>query len=119
MKGIDFEHLEAMLTRLKLTAIRDRLDNLLDQASKQNLSMAEALVMLCEAEIERKDQRRISMHMGLAKFPVHKTIEGFDFSAQPSIDRSQIETLATGRFIASADNLLLLGPPGVGNYVEL
>jgi hypothetical protein len=55
------DHLEAMLTRLKLTAIRDGLDTLLDEAARRQLSLADTLVFLCEAEIARKDQRRIAM----------------------------------------------------------
>ena len=42
------------------------------------------------------------------------TLGGFDFAAQPSIDKAQIRELATGRFIANGEALLLLGPPGVG-----
>ena len=47
-------------------------------------------------------------------FPFQKTLESFDFKFQPSIDPKQIRELATGRYIQSGDNLLLLGPPGVG-----
>ena len=107
-------HLEAMLTRLKLTAIRDQLDSLLDEAGRGELTLRDALTFLCEREIARKDQRRIDMGMGLAKFPFVRDLPGFDFSAQPSIDQGQIRELATGRFIANGEATLLLGPPGVG-----
>src|SRR4029453_3116426 len=60
--------LEPMLTRLKLTAIRDQLDTLLDQAGRAELNLREALVMLCAAEVARKDERRIQMGMSIAKF---------------------------------------------------
>jgi len=103
-----------MLTRLKLTAIRDQLDALLDEAARQEMSLRETLAFLCSREIARKDQRRIEMSFGLAKFPFVRDLTGFDFSAQPSLDRAQIRDLATGRFIANGDALLLLGPPGVG-----
>jgi len=103
-----------MLTRLKLTAIRDQLDTLLDEAARQEMSLRETLAFLCSREIARKDQRRIEMSFGLAKFPFVRDLAGFDFSAQPSLDRAQIRDLATGRFIANGDALLLLGPPGVG-----
>ena len=78
------------------------------------MTLREALAFLCEREIARKDQRRIEMSFGLAKFPFVRTLEGFDFAAQPSVDKGQIRDLATGRFIAHGDALLLLGPPGVG-----
>jgi len=106
--------LEPMLTRLKLTAIRDQLDSLLDQAAKAQLNLREALAMLCATEIARKDERRIQMGMSIAKFPYVRTLDGFDYSAQPAVDPKQIRELATGRWIGNGDSLLLLGPPGVG-----
>lgn len=54
------------------------------------------------------------MSFGLARVPFHRDLAGFDFAAQPSIDRGQIRDLATGRFIANGEAVLLLGPPGVG-----
>lgn len=108
------DHLERMLTRLKLTAIRDQLDSLLDEAGRRELTIREALTLFCEREIARKDQRRIEMSFGLARFPFSRDLAGFDFAAQPSIDRGQIRDLATGRFVANGEAVLLLGPPGVG-----
>jgi len=106
--------LSPMLTRLKLTAIRDRLDTLLDEAARRDLSLREALAFLCEAEIARKDQRRIAMALSIAKFPALRTIEDYDFAAQPSVDPKIIRELATSRWVANGDALLLQGPPGVG-----
>jgi DNA replication protein DnaC len=106
--------LEPMLTRLKLTAIRDQLDTLLDQAGRAELNLREALSMLCAAEVARKDERRIQMGMSIAKFPCVRTLEGFEYEAQPSVDPKQIRELATSRWIGNGDSLLLLGPPGVG-----
>ena len=54
------------------------------------------------------------MSIGLARFPFVRDLEGFDFAAQPSIDKKQIRELTAGRFIANAEAILLLGPPGVG-----
>jgi DNA replication protein DnaC len=106
--------LEAMLTRLQLTGIRDQLDSLLDEAVRANLSARETLALLCEREIARKDHRRIEMALKLAHFPARKDLQSFDFEAQPSVDPKQIRDLAAGRWIANGENLLLLGPPGVG-----
>src|SRR5215831_9537804 len=111
---MDHERLLRMLTRLKLTAIRDQLDNLLDEAAKRELSLREALAFLVEREIARKDERRIEMSLGLARFPFVRELDGFDFAAQPSLDKQQIRELATGRFVANGEAVLLLGPPGVG-----
>src|SRR3990167_4215471 len=100
--------LEPMLTRLKLTAIRDQLDTLLDQASRAELNLREALTMLCTAEVARKDERRIQMGMSIAKFPCVRTLEGFEYDAQPSVDPKQIRELATSRWVANGDSEKLL-----------
>ncbi len=106
--------LEAMLTRLKLTAIRDRLDSLLDELGRQDLTWREGLQYLCQAEIARKDQRRVLMAHRLARFPFSRTLDDYDYSAQPSVDPKRIRELSTGRWIGNGDVVLLLGPPGVG-----
>lgn len=110
----DHEHLIGILTRLKLTGIRDRLDNLLDEASNKKMTLREAIVFLCEQEIDQKTQTRLRMGLNLAKFPYIRTMEQFDFAAQPSLDPGQVRELETCRWIANGDTLLLLGPPGVG-----
>jgi DNA replication protein DnaC len=102
------------LTRLKLTAIRDQLDSLLDEAAKRELTLVEALAFLVEREIVRKDERRIEMAGKIAHFPTVRDLDGFDFAAQPSLDRRQIRELAACRWVAHGEALLLLGPPGVG-----
>ena len=110
----DLTQLDAMLTRLKLTAIRDQLDMLLGEAARRELTLAQTVAFLCEREIARKDERRIEMALGLARFPMVRELAGYDFAAQPAVDRTQIRELATGRFVANGEAVLILGPPGVG-----
>lgn len=114
MSLVDHDTLIGWLTRLKLTAIRDQLDSLLDEAAGKELTLREALAFLCEREVARKDERRIEMAMKIAHFPCVRELSDFDFKAQPSIDERQIRELATARWIAHGEALLLLGPPGVG-----
>jgi DNA replication protein DnaC len=108
------ERLPEMLARLKLTALRDRIDSLLDEAARRELSLRETLALLCEAEVSHREERRIQMGMGIAKFPFVRTLDGFDYEAQPSLDPRQVRDLALCRWVANGDALLLLGPPGVG-----
>ena len=115
MTGIESDPLIGMLTRLKLTAIRDQLDSLVDEAARRELTIREALTLSCEREIGRKDERRIEMSVGLACFPFVRDLDSFDFAAQPSVDKKQIRELATGRFIANAEAILLLGPPDLAS----
>jgi DNA replication protein DnaC len=108
------DQLSGRLTRLGLKSMRDRLDSLLDEAGRRDLSIRDALDLLCEAEVRHREERRIQMGLGIAKFPFVRTLDGFEFEAQPSLDPKQIRDLATCRWIANGDALLLLGPPGVG-----
>jgi len=114
MTGVDHEVLVAMLDRLKLTAIRDQLDTLLDEAARSDMTLREALAFLVRREIARRDERRIAMASKIAQFPFVRELDGFDFDAQPSLDQRQIRELATCRWIAHGDMVLFLGPPGTG-----
>jgi DNA replication protein DnaC len=113
-QAIPTDRLDLMLTRLKLTGMRDQLDTLLDEATRRDLSARETVALLCEREIARKDQRRIEMALKLAHFPFLRDLTSFDFAAQPSVDPKQIRDLAAARWVANGENVLLLGPPGVG-----
>ena len=77
------DHLTALLSRLKLTALRDQLDSLIDEAGRRELTIREALTLFCEREVARRDQRRIDMFFGLARFLYVRDLTGFDFGAQP------------------------------------
>jgi DNA replication protein DnaC len=112
--SVDHEGLLTALSRLKLTAIRDQLDSLLDEAAKRELSLREALAFLVEREIARKDERRVTMASKIAHFPAVRDLDGFDFSAPPSLDPRQTRELAACRWVAHGEALLLSGPPGVG-----
>jgi DNA replication protein DnaC len=79
------------------------------------MNLREALEWLCAAEVARRDQLRMEMVPRLARFPYVRTLEEFDFEAQPSLDPAQIKELATCRSVANGVTLLLLDPPGVGN----
>ena len=67
-----------------------------------------------EREIERKDERRIATSLRLSGLPVGKTFEDFDWTFQPRADRSKLEVLATCGYLRQTENVLFMGPPGVG-----
>jgi len=108
------ERVHRHLTRLKLTATRDRLDALLQRAAKSDGTYLDFLDNLLVEEVATKDEKRTRMMTQIAHFPLKRTLEDFDFALQPSIDRKLLRELETGRFIANGENILLLGPPGVG-----
>lgn len=105
---------EAHLVRLRLGAVADRLDALLSDAARGEPTYLAFLDGLLTNEIEAKQKKRVAMGIQIAHFPVVKTLDDFDFKFQPSIDAKLVRELATGRFVASAENVLLFGPPGVG-----
>ena len=82
--------------------------------ARRELTPAETLALLCEAEVAHREERRIRMGLGIAKFPYPRTLEGFDFAAQPSLDPKQLRDLAACRWVANGDTLLAQGPPGTG-----
>lgn len=115
MSGVtSIERLQEQMRRLKLTRTADELPSLLDSASKHEQSYRDFLDELVGRELSAKHERHTAMKTTMARFPFHKTLESFDFKFQPSIAPKVIQELATGRFLADADNVLLLGPPGVG-----
>lgn len=102
------------LDKLRLKYAAERLDALLADAAKKNMSFLAFLDDLLEHETTSKQRKRVQMGITIAHFPSVKTIEDFDFKAQPGVDKKLIGELETGRFVATHHNVLLFGPPGVG-----
>jgi DNA replication protein DnaC len=105
---------EDQLVRLRLGAVASRLDAILSDAARKEPSYLAFLDALLGEELDAKQKKRVAMGIQIAHFPVVKTLDDFDFRFQPSIDAKLVRELATGRFIATAENVLLFGPPGVG-----
>ncbi|KJJ84552.1 transposase orfB for insertion sequence element [Candidatus Omnitrophus magneticus] len=108
------ERLFKNLERLKLEKIPEILDNYIERANKENISIIEVLDYLIETERVHKDEKSLIMRINVTGFPYKKTFEEFDFGFQPSIDLKTINDLRTTRFIHNKENVILLGPPGVG-----
>lgn len=108
------ERLREYMHRLRLVRTMDCLPSILEDASRRDLPLSDFLEELLRAELTGKHERNTSMRVAMAHFPFHKSLDSFDFKFQPSLDQRVVRDLATGRFIANADNVLLLGPPGVG-----
>lgn len=84
------------------------------KALKDNTTHIDYLTILVQAEIEDKRERSINYKIRNARFPCLKTVESFDFNFQPSINQTQFKKLTQLEFIEKNENILLLGPPGVG-----
>ncbi|AKB53787.1 Mobile element protein [Methanosarcina barkeri MS] len=114
MNNFSYERLHTNLQYLKLNTIEDLLDNCLEIAARDSKTTMEVLDYLFEQEKKHRESAAMERRMKSAVFPVKKTLEEFDFEFQSSIDKKVIEDLATLRFAHNAENVVLLGPPGVG-----
>ena len=104
----------AALKRLQLTHLRETLAAVLSEAAKEEWTYLEFLDQILRREVDAKQGKRVRMGMQIAHFPCVRTIEGFDFTFQPSADERLVRELSTGNFIAHGENVLIFGPPGVG-----
>jgi DNA replication protein DnaC len=114
MSRLEYERLHHNLKHLELITFESILDNYLEIAAKEGKSTIEILDYLVAQEVESKEARSFDIRMRLAGFPIEKRLDDFDFKFQPSIDRASIRELASMRFIHNLENVVFLGPPGVG-----
>jgi DNA replication protein DnaC len=108
------ERLGDHLKKLRLHKSSERLEALLQHAAANELPYADFLEQVLGEEVAAKRSQNITMRTAMARFPFVKPLETFDFSYQPSVDKKQVLSLASGHFIEHGDNVLVLGPPGVG-----
>jgi DNA replication protein DnaC len=109
-----YESLRESLNRLQMTAAEHSLDNVLESARTNELSIVDTMDKLLRIEADARHERRVLANTRFAGLPYRRTLEDFEFSAQPSIDKELIERLGTLRFIDEGNNVIFLGPPGVG-----
>jgi DNA replication protein DnaC len=109
-----YTRVQAALSSLQLTTMLQHLDDLTQQAATHNWSALEYLDQLTQLEVSARFERDVQRKLHLARLPFFKTLDQFDFAFQPSVNERQIQDLAGLRFIANTDNVLFLGPPGVG-----
>ncbi|MDQ5852117.1 MAG: IS21-like element helper ATPase IstB [Chloroflexota bacterium] len=106
--------LSALLEKLKLEHLDAQLDAVCEQAAGRDLDYKSFLAQALEAEWQGRFQRGIEARVRVARFPWIKTLDQFDFDFQPSLDRKQVRELAGLSFVERAQNVVILGPPGVG-----
>jgi len=102
------------LRQLKLGGMVTTLDIRVTQTIDHQLTPLEFLALLLDDELDRRQQQRFARRLTQSGCDSRKTLAHFDFSAAPGINRTLIQELATGAFIARHENILLCGPTGVG-----
>lgn len=109
-----YQQLKGHLTELKLADAAEALPRVLDQAQAEDWSLTQTLEHLLAVEVTATDARRLAGRFRFANLPTGATLDDFDLDAASGIDRSLLTELGTCRYLETATNVLLIGPPGVG-----
>ena len=111
---MELTHLTPMLRTLRLSGILETLEVRNRQAIESRSSFVEFLTLLLQDEVERRAQSALRLRLRRGAFDATKTLEGFDFSFNPKLNKAQVFDLATCQFVDRHENLLVYGPTGVG-----
>lgn len=105
---------QAQLESMGLTVMAAQLPSVAERAATRSDTYVTFLRTLLEPEVEARQERWATTRMRLANFPFKKTLAEFDFAFQPAVDERLIRDLAGLGFVDRHENLIFLGPPGVG-----
>ncbi len=108
------ETLKEHLRNFKLAGMMMAIEERVTYANDKQLSYQQFLELLCEDELNNRNDNSYKKRYAKAKLPAHKTIEDFDFSFQPSLNKKQINDALTCQFIKERRNLIFIGNPGTG-----
>jgi len=108
------ERLPYLLSKLKAPRVRDRLHETAERAREEGWAYEQFLEVLLEAEVFARDASGARQRVRHAAFPAHKTLEDFDFTAQPTAEKPLLLHLAQLAWIHERANVCLIGPPGTG-----
>lgn len=106
--------LEAYLKRLKLPAMCTHYQEMARQAEQGNQTYEGYLLVLSELETQQRDENAFKRRVSQARFPLFKTLDQFDFSAIPALNKAKVLNLAQGDYIGKRENLILMGNSGTG-----
>jgi DNA replication protein DnaC len=108
------QHLRPRLNRLKLSGILNNLEHRIREAEEGRTGYSEFLLSLFQDEVERRDAHALALRLKRGKLDPQKTIESFDFAADPRLPRAVIMELSSCDFIGRHENVIIAGPTGVG-----
>jgi len=108
------ERVSGHLERLRLNRIREIFPEVIKQAQENNLTHLGLLDQLLAEEVAAKEDRRLATAFKFSGLPFEKTIEEYDFSFHPNLDKPLVMSLFELSFIQEKENVIFLGPPGVG-----
>jgi DNA replication protein DnaC len=106
--------LESYLKKLKMPQTAKVYESMAREAQENNITYEEYLLGVIEQEIRQRDNNRIQRGIRHAAFPVIKTLETFSFKEVPSLNKPKILKLMQGEYIKTRENIIFVGPSGVG-----
>ena len=114
MKGTSYQQAIQQLEYLKMKQMVAHLNEVVDFSVHNQLSFMDTLVKLISYEIDVREQNMIEAMVKVGAFPHKKELMDFDFTFQPTVNRQQILDFSTLRFLEANENIVFLGPSGVG-----
>ena len=114
MNELTMDRLKENLESLKMKNTLEILDNYLERAVAEKLNVVDVLDHIFAEEAKSKRRRAYEKQIQMSGFPIKRLWTTLIFLFQPSIDKRQIDELATMRFLENGENVVFLGPPGVG-----
>lgn len=114
MSELITERITDNLDRLRLSRTREILSEVHEEAQSKDLTYLAFLDRLLEEEVVAKEERRVKTALKTGGLPFEKTIEEYDFSFHPDLDKRFVMGLFDLDFLSNQENVIFLGPPGVG-----
>lgn len=108
------DEIRQLLKTLHLTKIAEILDEELKRAQKADATYQDVIVRLLRAQWQHKQESALAWRIKRAAMPEQWTLESFPFKQQPGVSQKQIRGFAELDFIAKAENIVFIGPTGVG-----
>jgi DNA replication protein DnaC len=112
--NLQSEKIKNLCNLLLLTTLADKYSILAQEAADKNMGYSEFLEVLLDNEVRARQGRRVQMLLRMASFPVVKTLDNFDYNFNRSISRPKVLELSSLAFLQRKENVIFLGPSGVG-----
>ncbi|MFZ2463921.1 MAG: IS21-like element helper ATPase IstB [Caldibacillus thermoamylovorans] len=106
--------LDHIVKQLRMPTIGKQYRSLAREAEERNLSYEQFLLALLEAELQTREENQRQRRLKQATFPISKTLDTYDFSLMPSLNKNRFIKLAKGEFVEKKENIILLGNSGTG-----
>lgn len=106
--------IDHMTKQLRMPALAKQYRSLAREAEERNLRYEEYLLALLEVEVQTREENQRQRRLKQASFPVQKTLDTYDFSMMPSLNKNRFLTLAMGEFVERKENIIFLGNSGTG-----